>query len=69
MKRPLILVALIAFALGLIILINNGLTGYTVYGKLSSIFSGNALSAMAPTIVLATIFAVSIVALRNTIKK
>ena len=64
-KRPFVILALVMFSFAAIALLNTSLTGFTVYGKLSSIFSGNALSTMGPTLILATIFAISVVALKR----
>ncbi len=68
-KRPFVIIALVLISFGIIALLNASITGFTVYDKLSSIFSGNALSTMGPTLVLGTIFAISIVALHKTSKK
>ena len=68
-KRPWILIALIIFAFGLIYILNSQMTGYSVYGKLSSIFSGNALSTMGPVAILVTIFAVAIAGFKKIKEK
>ncbi len=74
-KNPVLIVTLVMLSFAIVALLNttfsgsNGITGYSVYGKLSSIFSGNTLSTMgAPMIILTLILVVSAVALRNISK-
>ena len=63
-QRPFLLIGMVGVAFGMIALLNGGLTGFSVYGKLSSIFSGNTLSTMGPSIVIfSIIFGVAIVGL------
>ena len=74
-KKPIIIIAMILGAFTLVAFINatftgfSQITGFTVYDKLSSIFSGNTLSTIgAPMLVLTMIIAVSAVALKNIVK-
>ena len=66
-KRPFVIAAMVMIAFGLIALLNTASpTGYSVYSKLSSIFSGNTLSTISgPLVVLTLIFAVSIIGLKK----
>ena len=72
-NRPFIVIALVMLVFALIAFFNTSfepsMTGLTVYGRLSSIFSGNALSTMGPTMILLTILVISVVALHKTSKK
>ena len=69
-QNPFLIVLFVMMAFGAIALLNASMTGYSVYGKLSSIFSGNTLSAMGgPLIVLTVIFTVSAVALGKITKQ
>ncbi|MBW2996441.1 hypothetical protein KY332_04015 [Candidatus Woesearchaeota archaeon] len=73
-KKPIIIIAMILGAFTLVAFFNalfsGGLTGLSVYDKLSSIFSGNTLSTIgSPMLILTIIITVSAVALKNVHKK
>jgi len=68
-KRPFVILLLVASSFAIIALLNGNITGYSVYHKMSSIFSGNTLSTITPSLIILTIiFTVSIVALKNISK-
>jgi len=67
-KRPFLVLAFVLVTLGIIAALNASVTGFSVYDKLSSIFSGNALSTAGPTILLLTILTISVVALHRSTK-
>ena len=67
-KRPFLVLAFVLVTMGIIAAFNVSITGFSVYGKLSSIFSGNALSTAGPTILMLTVLTVAVVALHRTSK-
>ncbi len=74
-QKPIVIIALILFAFTLVALVNAGfgrfsnISGFSVYGKLSSIFSGNTLSTIGgPLAILTVILTISISALHKVTK-
>ncbi|MBR9691526.1 hypothetical protein GOV06_01955 [Candidatus Woesearchaeota archaeon] len=68
-KRPFVIAILVMLSFAIIAVFNSGITGYTVYEKLSSIFSGNTLSAVGgPIIILTVIITISVIALKKITK-
>ncbi len=72
-KKPFLAIILIMLTFALVAFIasipTNRITGFAVYGKLTSTFSSNALATVGPTVVFIIIFIVAMIALQRISKE
>lgn len=72
-KKPFLAIILIMLTFALIAFIasipTNGITGFVVYGKLTSMVSQNALATIGPTTIFTIILIVAIIALQRISKE
>ena len=67
-KNPFVVTGLVVLAFALIAMLNGNITGFTAFKNLN-FFSNNFLSLMAPFVILALIFVISLVALKKMSEK